>query len=382
MEGVASFPLDAEAIYKRTGPSKVDHFSGANRPVHHFFLVPLLVAFTTSGPGARGESQLLKIARVRAQITSGELLVRVHFSVFDSTPNLVGADWDLHYWFESDRKAFRLDESRSKDLAEGAPTAFRFAFDGKSYRLISQVGEPRSAIREFVKTKPLMNTQLFDARLLGVYPESFMVLQNYSLNDVDRLVWKADTWSRQDFGDGFKETYIHKSGVTYEYFFSKDGSPVRFVVDAEKTRSRRRREMRIEFDRTRRDRFLIPAKIGVKEYESNKLVLDEDLTIEVVQLNVPIDRSVCSWAALSPMVGSRLFIDSKYDEPIGLRWNGFDFEQYIEHPAKRPGPEPPQKDEGSASRTRPYLFLTSLICAVALAIMLAFRWVQKARGSM
>lgn len=174
------------------------------------------------------ESRLSRLIRERSEASAAEVTLRVHCSAVNVYPRMVGGDWDIHYLFQADRGAFRFDIAQSRDQDDGAATAFRYAFDGKTHRLVDKVDRPDLALREFVNTKPQAVPEVFDARLLGLGFNTILSMHHSSLDDVNQIVMNADSWSGARVAEGFLETYQHKNGLTYKYVLNDEGLPIRF----------------------------------------------------------------------------------------------------------------------------------------------------------
>jgi hypothetical protein len=342
--------------------------------MYHVLLALLLFAQADSRPGAAPNSQLLKIARSRAQITSGEVELRVHYETFKTLPKMAGNDCRVRCWFESDGKAFRLDSEDTKSQVDGLPAGIRYAYDGVSYKLMEKVNDAEYPLQEFTTAKPRTAVSLFDARVLGIYPSTFMALHHYTLNDVERIVTNAVTWGREETSGGFAETYNHKKGMMYKFSYSKDGLPSRYEFSDLQAASPYRYGGDIEYDSARSDLFSMPSKVSFRRYDANTLTVDEVWKVKVIQLNQPIDRSICSWEALSPKVGARLVVDRERQQKVSTVWNGSGFERVVTAPAGL-------QAEKAATQRSPQRRIVFVVINIIIVTILAYRWVRTRRDS-
>jgi hypothetical protein len=344
----------------------IRHSDSGIHSMHRAIIALVFFASVDSSSGAARDSQLLNIARSRTQITSGELELRIHYGTFKTIPRIAGGDCTVHFWFESDGKAFRLDFDDTKRQVDGLPGRYRYAYDGASYRLIDFLDEAKYPLQEFTKAKPKTAKKTFDARILGIYPSTFLGLHNYSLNDVERIVTNAATWSREEKSDGFSETYDHKKGMTYRFYYSKNGLPIRYEFSDAQAARPYRYGGSVEYDLRRLESFSLPSKVSFRRYEAETLTIEEDWEVTVIQLNQPIDRSICSWAALSPKLGTRLVVDRQEEPGISTVWDGTGFRRVVARPAGA--------QAGNAANSRVVVYL---IVNVIIVMVLAYRWVWK-----
>ncbi len=330
--------------------------------------VSLLLASAIPTDDAARESRLLAIARDRATITSGEVTLRVRFLQSYRNQEQVNSEWTDHYWFESDRSVFRLDQTRGDGRRKGDATTSRYGFDGKSYKLIPETDNLIS-LQEFVKNKPVVASELFDARLLGIRLVPFKILHNYTLNDIDRIVTNAVSWDREETADGFVETYQHKNGLKYDYHFSKDGWPVR-VTNTAANQPGVRYESRIAYDGGPQGPYGFPSRIEFEGYDGKELTDHEIWNVEVLQLNRPIDPAIASWKALDPKVGAKLVVDGG-NYQVDRIWNGDGFVPYREQTGPGVG-----KAQYQPASPRPYALWLAAGCTVVLGSVLGYRLIR------
>ncbi len=287
------------------------------------FMLVLLGAVCADSPSE--ESQLTRLARERDSIHSGELRLELEFKSCGPYAPLAGATWKPHYWFRSDRSAFRYDLWKSVDQNGGGTTESRFAFDGEVYRVIDVVGNPRHATREFVGMKPEAVTELFDPRVIGLQLESFLALHNSTLEDVVRIAANAETFRAEQTAEGLVETYGHKGGATYRYVFDRRGLPVRFEAINPKLATEIRYVAEIGYGSDDSERMVFPQRIDFQRFEAGTLVTHEIWNIALTKVNEPIDLALCTWKSLEPVEGTPLVRDNDNSKLAGV-WNGVRYE--------------------------------------------------------
>ena len=338
----------------------------------------VLLVCAAPAPDTKGPSRLLDLVLERSKINTGEITVRVRFAENTRDQDLIGAIWDAHYWFVSDRSAFRLDLTRDPNKEGGAPrTTMRYAFDGKSYKIVDDV-ERLLPIREYIKLKPGegpgLFPELFDPRLIGLSIDSFLAIHHGTLEDTSRIVTNAVSSKREEANGGFTETYAHKNGLTYSCVFSAEGLPIRIVVTSPVGVRPIRYEARMEYGNHPEQRGNIPTMIDFKRHDEGKLTAHEIWDIGVKQLDQPFDRSVCSWAALQPKVGAPLVIDQDY-QGMNRCWTGNGFgpwKRRLERDRIQASNAPSRRTEGGS-------IALPAASSIALGAVLAYRMLHRIR---
>ena len=242
-------------------------------------------------------------------------------------------------------------------------------YDGHSYKLIDDTESSKRAAREYIEYKPTQLTFLIDLRLLGIYPSTFMMLHNYKLSDVERILTNSLEWMQEETENGFTETYKHKA-KTYKFYFTKDGLVTRCEFAGQRGGASIRYGAQMEYDKSRPDKYFMPNKITFKRYESEILTADETWNIEIIQFNEAIDRTVCSWKALNPKVGTLLVVDGDIAAKDYKYWSGNDFESK--------GGARHNQEENNATRRPRYLFALLIVNVVVGAVLL-FRSMRQKR---
>lgn len=292
--------------------------------------LPVLLALSSLGPDEISESRLLKFAQKRSQIRSGEFDIRIHLLVNREEPKFAGADWRYHYWFTSDRSKFRLDRRLQNDkrLTKSDETS-KYSYDGRVYRLIDQLDDRKRPLREYRKIIPKIVPELYDVRLLGLHVDSFTVLHNFTMKDLERIVTNATSLKTEALADGgVRETYLHDGGLRYRYYFSPAGVPLSFDAEGHPGTESIRYEARFEYA-PRSPEFLdLPARIEFKRFTDHRLTQHEVVELTVARLNEPIDDKICSWESLDPTPGTLLSVNNNYYHMDTL-WNGSKFVPYV-----------------------------------------------------
>lgn len=319
-------------------------------------------------------SRLLELVKERAKIRSGEFIIRVHFKKCEIQTILSGRDFDTHYWFDLSSGAVRVDRVRpaEQDGRVAAKTS-RYAFDGTTHRIMDSA-EELYPLREYDKRtllKAHAAPELIDARLIGLFMDSFLGVHNFTLNDVSRIATDAESWNREETAHGgFKEVYRHKKGLTYEYEFASNGDIVKATVISIDGLGIRF-EAELSYDAQRRDAFRFPASIDFKRLEHGALTLHEIWSIEVIQINQPIDRSLLTWEGLKPKPGASLVVNHDYQH-VSKRWTKAGFVPYVEQPPITSGPSGSNTIPRSGDGHRWWIIAASVASAI-LGLALLYR---------
>ncbi len=318
-------------------------------------------------------SQLLKLWKERQKITSGEFTVRTRFLLNKSIPLFEGAEWEFHLWWTSDQKVFRLDRHRvEKKRPEDADHLDQASFDGDTYRLIGRKDSPFFPVCEYRSVKPNeVQIQLFDPRLFGLYPDSMETFHNDTPQDLGRVVSEAASVKEGDDSGGTFEIYKGGDSLVYSYYYNRAGQPVRVDVEGN-AKSKIRHESRMEYDQADGGSAAFPTRIDFKLYQNGVLDTHEVIELHAFNLNVPVDRSLCGWAALQPHPGARLVVDDD-NSNVKEFWDG---EQMRPIPVGFGDGDPMVISRANRSMK----LLVAVSIAGACVMLLAYRLVRRRGG--
>lgn len=291
-------------------------------------LIICCLAFLGSLPGADGgeESHLLKLWQERQKITSGEFTMRTHFLEKKSNSFFAGAEWEFHLWWTSDLSVYRMDRHRiERKRPEDVDHQDNIAFDGETYRFVYRKDSPNYNISEYRNRKPSgAQVEPFDPRLFGLYPELMEAFRNATPQELSRIVSKAVSVERGDEAGGTFEIYRHLKNnvnIVYSYHYNPAGQPIRIEAEDD-TKLRLRYELRMEYDAADGGAASLPTRIEMKAFHGGALDTHEVIEIQASNLNAPVDRSLCTWAALQPHPGARLVVDDEPYANVSQYWDG------------------------------------------------------------
>lgn len=313
------------------------------------------------------ESHLLKLWQERQKITSGEFTIRTHFILNKTVPLFEGADWDFHLWWTSDLSVFRLDRHRVEmKRTEDTDHRDNIAFDGDTYRIVYRKDTPNHNIGEYRSRKPSgKQLELYDPRLFGLYPELIEAFHNATPDDLARIVSKAESVERGDEPGGTFEIYKHAKKITYSYHYDESGRPIRVEAEDGAT-PQLRYDLRMSYDRADGGKATFPAKIEMKSFHDGDLAAHEVIELHASSLNIPVDRSICTWAALQPPPGATLIVNDEDYDKASQFWDGKNMQ---------PIPAGSRvQDLSTATRTNQNLkIFIALNIAVICAVLIVYR---------
>ena len=287
-------------------------------------LIGFTLMFSVIGQVVPGE-RLLQLADERERITSGEVEIRAKILTRKALPELLDAEWTIHYWFNEDG-SYRLDRHlKQPHDADHRDHRDNASHEGDVYRMISPKDSAVYPVGEYHDKPPYPLEEIIDPRVFGLDTSPIEIFHHASFRQFRELLTGATRLEQgRENGREF-EAIKRKNGVSLKVFINEAGLPIEFILWSQQAKGPWNRKVRIDYDSTNPAAERLPSRIELKEIENEQITLHERIEIDWIKVNKPFDKTLCSWASMEPLRGSRLDINGRYDKNYILYWDGSEF---------------------------------------------------------
>jgi hypothetical protein len=230
---------------------------------------------------------------------------------------LEGCRYSLHAWFDYAGERMRVDSQESCPNDSRLTRNRRFAFSGNRFLVVNSenlVGHEKERLNASYIHDPHSGTVFSlsaDMRLIGILPERYMTLKNYSQQEILRPIADSRSVTVTEevlYGAAlYKVGFVGFHGVDCEltYWLDKHhGLPLRILCEAATETGVLQTELQTAWQSYASGggvgtEVMLPSRTITRRWEDGELTNEERLTILDAKVNNRPDDIVFTWAGMN-----------------------------------------------------------------------------------